>query len=108
LTAGRSGLHFPRAQPLCRPQRHGSCSPILAVRPPIRRSAMIIPQAVPGEALSIRPGDSSLPDSGTTTLVRSDDLEVSRSVFHAGDEEIACEGAGEVVVLCLEGRVAVE
>jgi hypothetical protein len=69
---------------------------------------MIIPQAVPGEALSIRPSDSSLPDSGVITLVRSSDLEVSRSVLHEGDEEIALEGGGEVVLVCLEGAVAVE
>jgi mannose-6-phosphate isomerase class I len=69
---------------------------------------MVIPQAVPGEALNIRPSDSSLPDSGTVTLVRSDDLEVSRSVLHADDQEVACEGTGEVIALCLEGRVSIE
>jgi mannose-6-phosphate isomerase-like protein (cupin superfamily) len=69
---------------------------------------MIIPQAVPGEALSIRPLDSSLPDCRTVTLVRSDDLEVSRSVINEGEEEVSYEGAGEVIALCLEGRVAVE
>jgi hypothetical protein len=69
---------------------------------------MIIPQAVPGEALNIRPSESSLPDTGAVTLVRSNDLEVSRSVLHRGDEEIPCEGTGEIVALCLEGRVAVE
>ena len=69
---------------------------------------MIIPQAVPGEALNIRPLDSSLPDSKTVTLVRSDDLEVSRSVIHEGEEEVSCEGVGEVIILCLEGHVAIE
>ena len=69
---------------------------------------MIIPQAVPGEALNIRPLDGSLPDSKTVTLVRSDDLEVSRSVIHEGEEEVSCEGAGEVIALCLEGHVAIE
>jgi hypothetical protein len=69
---------------------------------------MIIPQAVPGEVLTIQPLDGNLPEIRTVTLVRSDDLEVSRSVLHEGEEEVSCEGAGEVIALCLAGRVALE
>src|SRR5262249_26344706 len=69
---------------------------------------MVIPQAVPGEALNFRVYDSSLPECKCLTLVRSDDLEISRSVLHEGEVDTSCEGAGEVVLLCLEGRVAVE
>jgi len=69
---------------------------------------MVIPQAIPGEALTIRPLEGALSESRTDTLVRSDDLEISRSLLREGDEEGPCECCGELVVLCLEGRVAVE
>jgi glyoxylate utilization-related uncharacterized protein len=43
----------------------------------------------------------------TVTLVRLEDLEISRSVIRQGEEHSLSQVDGEVVALCLEGRVAV-
>ena len=69
---------------------------------------MVIPQAIPGEPLSIRPLEGALAESRTDTLVRSDDLEISRGLLHAGAEEGPFECCGEVIALCIDGRVVVE
>jgi hypothetical protein len=69
---------------------------------------MIIPQAVPGEVVDVespRPAVAQLP---TVTLVRLDDLEISRSVIREGEEQESPPAEGEVVVLCLQGRVTLK
>lgn len=68
---------------------------------------MIIPQAIPGQVLDVhRPGSASA-DTPTVTLVRLEDLDLRRSVIRAGEEHPSCQVTGEVIVLCLEGRIAI-
>lgn len=68
---------------------------------------MIIPQAIPGEVLNVRKLRAELEGVQTVTLIRCENLEVSRSVVHKDEELTMTAVPGSVVVLCLEGRVGV-
>jgi quercetin dioxygenase-like cupin family protein len=68
--------------------------------------AMAIPHAKPGEIVDVRPLGSQLASAQTTTLVRASAVEVIRLVVQAGKEIPEHKAKGEVVVHCLEGRVA--
>jgi quercetin dioxygenase-like cupin family protein len=67
---------------------------------------MAIPHAKPGEVVDVRPLGSALASSQTVTLLRADQVEVIRLVVHAGKEIPEHKAKGEIVVHCLEGRVA--
>lgn len=67
---------------------------------------MAIPHAKPGEVINIRPLGEALARSITTTLVKTDWIEVIRLVVPAGKEIPPHHVAGEITVQCLEGRVA--
>ena len=67
---------------------------------------MAIPHATPGQAIDIRPLGAALSGSVTTTLIKTDRLEVIRLVVPAGKEIPPHQVAGEITVQCLEGRVA--
>jgi quercetin dioxygenase-like cupin family protein len=67
---------------------------------------MAIPHAEPGEVVDVRPLGPALASAQTKTLVRAEQVEVIRLVVHAGKEIPEHKAKGEVVVHCLEGRVA--
>ncbi len=67
---------------------------------------MAIPHAKSGEGIDIRPLGEALIRSLTTTLVKTDRLEVIRLVVLAGKEIPPHQVAGETTVRCLEGRIA--
>jgi quercetin dioxygenase-like cupin family protein len=67
---------------------------------------MAIPHAKPGEIVDVRPLGSALASAQTETLVRDEQVEVIRLVVQAGKEIPEHKAKGEVVVHCLEGRVA--
>jgi quercetin dioxygenase-like cupin family protein len=67
---------------------------------------MSIPHANPGEIVDVRPLGTALPSTATTTLVKSKSLEVIRLVVLAGKEIPTHKAKGEVVVQCLEGKIA--
>ena len=67
---------------------------------------MAIPHAKPGEVVDVRPLGSALPSAHTKTLVRAEQVEVIRLVVPAGKEIEEHKAKGELVVQCLEGRVA--
>ena len=67
---------------------------------------MAIPHARPGEPLEIRPLGAELPGSQTTTLIKTDSLEVIRLVVPAGKEIAEHRVPGEITVQCIEGKVA--
>src|SRR6266436_1876870 len=69
-------------------------------------TAMAIPHAKPGEVVDVRPLGSALASTSTKTLVRADQVEVIRLVVPAGKEIEEHKAKGEIVVHCLEGRVA--
>jgi quercetin dioxygenase-like cupin family protein len=67
---------------------------------------MAIPHAKPGEIVDVRPLGSALASAQTRTLVRAEHVEVIRLVVPAGKEIEEHKAKGEIVVQCLEGRVA--
>jgi quercetin dioxygenase-like cupin family protein len=67
---------------------------------------MAIPHAKPGEVVDVRPLGSAVASSQTQTLVRTEQMEVIRLVVPKGKEIEEHKAKGEIVVQCLEGRVA--
>jgi quercetin dioxygenase-like cupin family protein len=67
---------------------------------------MAIPHAKPGEAVDVRPLGPALASAQTKTLVRAEQVEVVRLIVPAGKEIEEHKARGEIVVQCLEGRVA--
>lgn len=67
---------------------------------------MAIPHAKPGEVVDVRPSGAALASAQTTTLVRAEQVEVIRLVVPAGKQIDEHKAKGEIVVQCLEGRVA--
>ena len=67
---------------------------------------MAIEHAQPGEVVNVGPLGAALVDSKTTTLAKTDKLEIIRLVMPAGKEIPTHSAPGELIVQCLEGRVA--
>jgi quercetin dioxygenase-like cupin family protein len=67
---------------------------------------MAIPHAAPGQVIDVRPLGPALPNTVTTTLIKTPRLEVLRLVVPAGKEIPAHKVAAEITVQCLEGRVS--
>jgi quercetin dioxygenase-like cupin family protein len=66
---------------------------------------MAIPHAQPGEPVDVRPLGPQLTASQTTTLIKTDAIEVIRLVLPAGKEVPPHQVGGEITVQCLEGKV---
>ena len=66
---------------------------------------MALHHASSGEVIDIEPLGSRVRDSQTTTLVKTDRLEILRLMLPAGKEIPAHKVAGPITVQCLEGRV---
>ncbi|HCB57037.1 MAG TPA: hypothetical protein DEP82_03630 [Arthrobacter bacterium] len=67
---------------------------------------MAIPHAKSGEVIDLRTMGEALAHAVTSTLVKTDRLEVIRLVVPAGKDIPPYQVAGEITVQCLEGRVA--
>ena len=67
---------------------------------------MAIPHAQPGEVVDVRPLGSVLADTKTRSLFKTENVEAVRMVMPAGKEIPEHEAPGEIIVQCLEGKVA--
>jgi quercetin dioxygenase-like cupin family protein len=67
---------------------------------------MAIPHAKPGDVIDVRPLASALASSQSATLVRAEQVEVIRLVVPTGKEIAEHKAKGDIVVQCLEGKVA--
>jgi quercetin dioxygenase-like cupin family protein len=67
---------------------------------------MAIPHAKPGEIVDVRTLGSALTSAQTKTLLRAEQVEVIRLVVPAGKEIEEHKAKGEIIVHCLEGKVA--
>ncbi len=65
---------------------------------------MAVPHAKPAEVIDIRPLGAKLKDTQTTTLIKTDSLEVIRLVLPSGKEIKRHNVPGEITVQCLEGK----
>ena len=66
---------------------------------------MAIPHAKSGEVIDIRPLGTTFAQARTTTLVKTETLEIIRLVVPSGKEIPGHQAPGEITVQCLEGRV---
>jgi quercetin dioxygenase-like cupin family protein len=66
---------------------------------------MAIPHAHSGEVIDIRPLATTFAHARTTTLVKTETLEIIRLVVPSGKEIARHQAPGEITVQCLEGRV---
>lgn len=67
---------------------------------------MSIPHANPGEIVDVRPLGAALATTTTRTLVKASAIDVIRMVILAGKEIPTHKAKGELVVQCLEGKIA--
>ena len=67
---------------------------------------MAISHAKPGEVVDVRPLGAALGSAQTKTLVRAAQVEVIRLVVPAGKTIDEHKAKGDIIVQCLEGRVA--
>lgn len=67
---------------------------------------MIQPHAQYGEVVDVRPLGPELLNQKTHVLAKSDDAELIRLVLPAGREIPTHTAPGQIIVQCLEGRVA--
>lgn len=67
---------------------------------------MAIHHAEPGEVVDVRPLGAALATSKTTSLFKAQHVEVIRIVLQAGKELPTHKAPGEIIVQCLEGRIA--
>lgn len=61
-----------------------------------------------GEVIDLRPLGKDLPNSRTTAIVKTNSFEAIRLIIPAGKEIPAHEVAGDIMLHCLEGRVALD
>ena len=67
---------------------------------------MSVPHASPGEVVDVRPLGAALATTATRTLVKAEGVTVVRMVVPAGKEIPTHKAKGELVVQCLEGKIA--
>src|SRR5271169_2054989 len=67
---------------------------------------MPTPQGKVGELVDVRPLGSALASSERIALLRAEQVEIIRLLVPAGKEIPEHKAKGEIVVQCLEGRVA--
>ena len=67
---------------------------------------MSVPHADPGEIVDVRPFGAALTTTATQTLVKTGAVTVIRMVVPAGKEIPTHTAKGELVVQCLEGKIA--
>ena len=67
---------------------------------------MAIEHAQPGEVVDVRPLGPALRDTKTRTLFKTEHVEAVRIVVPAGKEISRHQAPGEIMVHCLEGKIA--
>jgi nucleotide-binding universal stress UspA family protein/quercetin dioxygenase-like cupin family protein len=82
--------------------------PVMVIKNPLcpKPASQTEATANPGDPVDVRPLVTSLPTAHTRTLIRTTGLEVVRLVVRAGQEIPEHASQGEIIVHCLEGRVA--
>jgi len=82
--------------------------PVLVIRTPLKARPGIESEATanPGDLIDARPLGTALASAHTRTLVRTAAVEVVRLIVRAGQEVPQHKAKGDLIVQCLEGRVA--
>ncbi len=66
---------------------------------------MAVSHAQPGEVIDVRPLGAGLATAKTSTLLKTEKVEVIRLVMAAGKVLAAHKARGEITVHCLEGKL---
>jgi nucleotide-binding universal stress UspA family protein/quercetin dioxygenase-like cupin family protein len=87
--------------------RKASC-PVLVVKTPVgpAPAAEVEATANPGEVIDVRPLGPALASARTRKLLQTVGAEVIRLIVRAGQEIASHTNRGEIIVHCIEGRVA--
>ena len=107
-THGRTGLgRFLTGSVAEAVLRKAGC-PVMVVKTPLRAAlgTETEPAANSGDPIDVRPMGNLLPSAHTRTLIRTTAVEVVRLIVRAGQEIPPHKTKGEIIVHCLEGRVA--
>jgi len=68
---------------------------------------MAIHHAAPGEVIDVRPLGEKLASAQTSTLLKTNSLEVIRLVLPQGKEIATHAVSGEITLHCIEGKAAI-
>jgi quercetin dioxygenase-like cupin family protein len=104
-THGRTGLRRFLTGSVAEEVLRKATSPVLALKIPLPDTPLAEAKT-PGDVIDVRPLGEALPTTKTRALARGQDLEVIRLVVPAGKEIEEHRAKGEIVVQCLEGKVA--
>jgi quercetin dioxygenase-like cupin family protein len=66
---------------------------------------MALTHAKPGQLIDLKPLADGHTDSPSTSLIKTEQLQLIHLVLHAGQKLAEHKVAGELVVQCLDGRV---
>ena len=68
---------------------------------------MSLPHAKSGDIIDVRPLNEKLSDAISTAIIRTDHLELIRTVLHAGRSVPEHRVDGEITIQCIEGELTV-
>ena len=103
---GRTGLSRLLTGSVAETVLRGAPCPVLIVKSPAAAGTRTDTNAHPGDLIDLRPGTDPSGSARARTLLRTHSLELVRLIVRGGEEIPTRTAAGEVVVQCLEGRVA--
>ena len=105
---GKTGLARLLAGSVAEEVMRKSICPVMVIKNPAcpKPAAHTEATANPGESIDVRPLGTSLAAAHTRTLIRTTAVQVVRLVVRAGQEIPQHASKGEIIVHCLEGRVA--
>ena len=107
-THGRTGLGRLLTGSVAEEVLRKAICPVLVVRTPLQPAPDLEPEATanPGDLIDARPLRTALASARSRTLVRTSAVEVVRLIVRAGQEIPQHKAKDELIVHCLEGRVA--
>jgi nucleotide-binding universal stress UspA family protein/quercetin dioxygenase-like cupin family protein len=107
-THGRTGLRRFLTGSVAEEVLRQAVCPVLVIKAPLGAPIEAESEAAaePGAPVDVRPLGTAMASAQTRTLVRTNAVEVVRLIVRAGQEIARPESRGEVIVQCLEGRVA--
>ncbi|MGP0069839.1 MAG: universal stress protein [Isosphaeraceae bacterium] len=107
-THGRTGLRRVLTGSVAEEVLRKAGCPVLVVKAPLRTTPGEEPESTanPGEPIDVSPPGIPPASAHTRTLVHTTAVEVVRLIVRAGQEILQHQSQGEIIVHCLEGRVA--
>ncbi len=107
-THGKSGLGRLLTGSVAEEVLRKAPCPVLVVKTPLRSTADArpMPTANPGDIIDVRPAGNSIASTRTMKLFHTGAVDLVRLVVREGEEIPRHQNKGELIVQCLEGRIA--